>query len=362
MWSKLKERFKRKKSEEVHTDVVCLNCETKFTGNYCPNCGQAFKEYDRPFGFIIYNFLGDFFAFDTRFFKTLIALLVKPGFLTKEYFAGRRVRYAPPFRIFVFVSFLLFLLLQIYTNRGLSTVLDGDLEDAKIGLDSTSLVLADSIFSEATAELTPKEEMVVDSIKNKYLNKTDTISAGNLFNYMDLESLKNKRDLRKTLNTYADKLEVDLEKETNPEEQAEIRELIRLCRSPESALAKILKYISYAFFLLLPIFAILMKLIYIRRKQNYMRHLVFSIHIHSFIFLVLTLILAMFSFIDGGNMLKIASYTFLLIPLYLVVAMKKVYGQSVLKVIVKFFVVSFLYNIIFWFLIIMASLNAINLV
>ncbi len=362
MWYKLKERFKRTKTEEVNIDVVCLNCETKFTGHFCPNCGQAFKEYDRPFGFIIYNFLGDFFAFDTRFFKTLFALMVKPGFLTKEYLEGRRVRYAPPFRIFVFVSFLLFLLLQIYTNRGLSTVLDHDLKDSNIGLDSTSLVMADSIISEATAELTPQEKMAVDSMKEKSINLVDNLTIGGENNKIDMGSLKDTRDLRKALNNYAEELEVKLENETDPQNQADLRKYIRLCRSPESAMAKILKYISYAFFLLLPIFALLMKLVYIRRKQNFMRHLVFSIHIHSFIFLVLTLILGMFFFVEGENMLKLSGYIILLIPIYIIIAIKKVYGQSVRKVIAKFFVVSFLYNIIFFVVVLYASLNAIDVI
>jgi len=361
MWYKLKERFKGNNSDAGHIDVVCLNCETKFSGHYCPNCGQAFKEYDKPFGFIIYNFLGDFFAFDTRFFKTLIALVAKPGFLTKEYFAGRRVRYAPPFRIFVFVSFVLFLLLQIYTNRGLNTVLDYDLKDSNIGLDSTSLVLADSIIGETTDEMTHQEKMAVDSFVENDLNLIDNITIGGSNTKLEMGSLfKDTRDLRKALNNCAEELEVKLENETNPEKQADLREYIRLCRSPESAMAKILKYISYAFFLLLPIFALLMKFVYIRRKQNYMRHLVFSIHIHSFIFLVLTLILGMFLFIEGEEMLKLSFVIVLLIPLYIIIAIKKVYGQSVRKVIAKFFVVSFLYNIIFFLVVLFASLDAIN--
>ncbi len=86
LWSKLKKCFSKTKNEANYVDVVCLNCKTKFSGRFCPNCGQAVKEFDRPLGFIIYNFLGVFFAFDTRSLKTLISLLIKPGFLTKEYF------------------------------------------------------------------------------------------------------------------------------------------------------------------------------------------------------------------------------------------------------------------------------------
>ena len=359
MWSKLKQRLNSKKNKEPEVDYTCKNCGTQFTGHYCPNCGQAVRDYDKPFSFIFYNFLGDFFAFDTRFFRTLGSLIVRPGFLTKEYFEGRRVRYAPPFRVYIFVSFVLFLLLQIVSNRGLTTVLDSDFKGKGATLDSTSMVVADSIMQSVDAELDPGQVALKDSV----LKQTGFLdSAGNAhfdFN-LDSTSVKGAKDLRHALSKYAVSLEKELETETDPEERAKLREYIRLCRSPESAVAEILENISWAFFFLLPIFALLLKLIYIRRKQNYMRHLVFSIHTHSFIFIVLTFIIAMYLGFNakiGG----IVSISILLVPVYLIIAMKKFYGQSIVKVILKFFVVSFLYNIVFFVVVTYATLYAINI-
>ena len=116
----IKKWFKRERETVSQENAICKNCETQFSGRFCPDSGQSIREYDRPFSFIILNFAGDFFAFDTRFFQTFSALLFKPGFLTKENFEGRRVKYVPPFRVFIFISFVLFFLLQIITNRGLS--------------------------------------------------------------------------------------------------------------------------------------------------------------------------------------------------------------------------------------------------
>ena len=294
MWRKIIDRFKRKRNAADYIDVVCKNCETEFSGHFCPNCGQAVKDYDKPFSFLFYNFIGDFFAFDTRFFKSLLALLVRPGFLTKEYFAGRRVRYAPPIRLFIFVSFVLFLLLQTYTNKGLTTVLDSDLKDGKVKLDSTSLVLADSIMNEVNEELSTEEKLAVDSIIGTNGISVDSVGPEDLDFKLNLESFRDTKDLRHSLLKFSNTLEEKLDEEEDPEKRAELREQIRLCRSPESAMAKILQYISWAFFLLLPIFALLLKLIYIRRKFNYMRHLIFSIHIHAFIYLIMILVVALY--------------------------------------------------------------------
>jgi hypothetical protein len=138
-------------------------------------------------------------------------------------------------------------------------------------------------------------------------------------------------------------------------------EYIRLCRSPEQAMAQILKYISWSFFLLLPMFALVLKLVYVRRKRNYMRHLIFSIHIHSFIFIVLTIITAMYMLFKGDIEI-IAALLFLTIPVYIVVALKKFYGQNFAKVIVKFFVISLLYNLLFFIVTGAAVLNALALI
>ena len=356
MWSKLKASLK-KKPGEAHVDVVCKNCETTFTGHYCPNCGQSVRDFDRPFSFILYNFVGDFFSFDTRFFKSLLALVVRPGFLTKEYFEGRRVRYAPPFRIFIFVSFVLFLLLQNYTNRGLTNVLDSELS----ALDSASTSSLDSIIKQMNTNISPEEKLVLDSMLASRGVQVDS-NGVDLANFsFDMESFRDTRDLRFRLNVLANTLEKRLETETDPKERMKLREYIGLCRSPENAMAKILEYISWAFFLLLPLFALILKLAYIRRKKRYMRHLVFSIHIHSFIFIVLTIIVALYLLFDS-NLYAIVTVLLFTVPVYFIIAMKKFYGQGIMKVIFKFLTVTFLYNIVFMTVLIVTVLNAIGLI
>ncbi len=362
MLSDLLSRLKRNKEDLNFEDVVCANCETRFSGKFCPNCGQAVKEYDKPFSFVFYNFLGDFFAFDTRFFRTIGALLFKPGFLSKEYIEGRRVRYAPPFRIFVFVSFVLFLLLQNYTNQGLTTVLDSDLSDARFALDSASMVTVDSLINTAQLEMDSTQAVQAHSFLQKYGVRMDTAKADTTLHFnANLETFRDTKDLRQALEKYAVVLEQKLGKEADIQERAKIREHIRLCRSPEQAMAKILEYISWVFFLLLPVFAIILKLVYLRRKHNYMRHLIFSIHIHSFIFVAMILLVGLYM-TYGGN-LKIATtiLTFS-VPVYMIIAIKKFYGQGVGKSILKFLTVSFLYNIIFLIVIVAAVVNALNII
>jgi hypothetical protein len=372
MWSKILAHFKRFNAPVNTENVVCANCETRFSGNYCPNCGQAIREYDKPIGFILYNFLGDFFAFDMRFFKTLVVLIFRPGYLSTEYVEGRRVKFAPPFRVFIFVSFIMFLFLQIYTNRGLNTFLDSGTNEAKLGMDSVALQMADSIYGEVQSELNENEKVAADLLLNKMTaidsvdDNNDNLSI-NVKTYRDkqnfkinLKTFRDAPDFRHGLNNYATGLEQELEQEKDPDKRVKLRGYIRLCRSPEHAVAEILKYISWAFFLLLPLFALILKLVYIRRKQNYMRHLIFSIHIHSFIFIVMTFVVGMY-LLGSKNMEMLIATLVFVVPVYIVIAMKKFYGQNIGKTILKFFVVSYLYNLIFLIVVIVASLNAVNI-
>lgn len=357
----IKKWFNRNKTKVSYENVICKNCETHFSGKFCPECGQSVKDYDKPFTFIFYNFAGDFFSFDTRFFRTFLALLIKPGFLTKQYFLGKRVKYAPPFRIFIFMSFVLFLLLQIYTNKGLTTVLDSNFSEGKHGLDSTSMAVADSIIKETKAEMDSTELAVADSIFVQFGSIFDSAKSEDINFGIDKEIFSETKDVRQVLNQLAVVLEQKLETEENPKKQAKFREYIKLCRSPEQAVARILEYMSWAFFLLLPIFAVVLKLVYIRRKQNYMRHLVFSIHIHSFVFFVLTLVVGQ-HLIFKGNIEILTIALILLIPVYFMIALKKFYGQSIGKVFLKSITVSFLYNTIFWMVVVFVFLNALSII
>jgi hypothetical protein len=359
MLPKILSRFKHSKSEEDYKNITCANCETKFDGHFCPKCGQSVKEYDKPISFVLYNFLGDFFAFDTRFFRTFVTLLFRPGFLSKEYIEGRRVRYAPPFRVYVFVSFVLFLLLQIYTNKGLVTVLDSD--KTKIGLDSSSAVMADSVLNVVRVEMTENEIAELDSLFNPNGAIVETNKSGsNHTEEIVLSELFKEKSVRTIFDDSIERLEEELKTEEDPAERADIQKLIRILRSPEQTTANILKYISWAFFLLLPLLAVILKLVYIRRKQNYMRHLVFSIHIHSFIFVVMILVVGLFM-IFGTSILNVVPILLLITPIYLIIAMWKFYGQSIGKTILKFITVSFIYNIIFLIVIFTAALKALNL-
>ena len=333
-WFKNRKRTSENRDAHLYENLTCKNCGTKFSGKFCPECGQSVKDYDKPISFFFYNFTGDFFAFDTRFFTTLADLLIKPGFLTKEFFEGRRVRFAPPLRIFVFSSFILFLLLNIYINRGLREAIDQS-----------------EFFT----------DIKIDSLKTELKLNSDSIENENVNIKLNLETFGNADTLRKGLIFVSKYLEDQLLAEKDPENREKLKNLITVTKSPNQTMAKILQYMSWAFFILLPIFALILKLFYIRRNHNYLRHLVFSIHIHSFIFIVFILIVLLYLLIHM-NIEIVTTILFLTIPVYIYIALKNFYGQHWGKVLLKFFGISVIYNIIFLLVIGLVIFNAIGII
>ena len=335
--------FKKKENYPL-SEVACGNCQTVYKGHYCPECGQPAKEFDRPFSFVFYDFLGNFIAFDSRFYKTFLNLVLKPGFLTKEFFEGRRVRYSPPFRSFIFLSFVLFLLLQYFSNRGLSKALSAEVDGGVIQImDDNGDVVSDSIMF-----VTPQE---VDS----------ALAEGGSGLDFDFSAIRDSNSLQSALMQLAGQLEGKLKTTADLKKQKKLQNSIRLLRSPEQALAKILKYISYACFLLLPIFALILKLFYVRRKQNYIKHLIFSIHLHSFWFLmviVIMLLYLIFSHVEDVITFSLVLYC----GIYFVIALKKFYGQRTGKTILKWIGISLMYYFVFWSVVVVAMLNALSFI
>lgn len=92
----------------------CRNCGTVVTGRYCGNCGQLAQTFHRPIWSLASEVLGDFLSLDGRVMRTLPSLMLRPGKVTKEYLAGKRQRFVPPFRLYLLTSFIYFLMLFAY--------------------------------------------------------------------------------------------------------------------------------------------------------------------------------------------------------------------------------------------------------
>ncbi len=103
--------------KKYRTETNCLNCGAEVTGKFCPSCGQENIETHENFFHLAFHVIGDFFHFDSKFFRSFIPLFTKPGFLTKEYWAGRRQHYIHPLRLFFFVTIVMVIIANAYYHK-----------------------------------------------------------------------------------------------------------------------------------------------------------------------------------------------------------------------------------------------------
>lgn len=291
----------------------CANCGAPLRGPFCFRCGQRNRERIAPLTTILIDLLSETLNFDTRFFRTLRRLLLHPGRLTNEYIAGRRAGYVPPLRLFVFSSFVLLLLLGFASNWALS--------DLPTGTRSAQSTVSTPLGADTTLADTSAQ---VSAVR---LN-TDTTGDGESA-FINLPA-----SVRDTLVQVADSLR------RQPDTSAQFKfallnGVLQATDSPQHFVQTVVGRLSGLAFLMLPVFALLLKLLYIRSGRLYIEHLILGLHTHAFLFILL-IVVTLLSLSGVSELAFIASLLVSFGPgLYLLVALRRVYQQSWLLTLVK---------------------------
>ncbi|MGB5291713.1 MAG: DUF3667 domain-containing protein, partial [Lysobacterales bacterium] len=108
------------KARKLAGSEQCLNCGTELKGPFCYFCGQPDRNFMRFFPVLLRDLMEDLLDLDSRFIRTMKPLLFKPGRLTRDYMEGRRFRYAPPMRLYIFSSIVFFLLAALLSSDWIS--------------------------------------------------------------------------------------------------------------------------------------------------------------------------------------------------------------------------------------------------
>lgn len=342
---------------EAPSSAVCANCEAPLVGPFCAQCGQRAADRIVPMHEITREWIEDLFEFDIRIFRTLPTFFFKPGRLTKEYVKGRRVRYVRPLRLYLVSSFILFTLLAF---SGLADV--GNLGGP--GVPGTPEMNP----PETTERLQATEDQLSEMVERGELSPEDAEAARKALeevraSFSGLDSLaqsageqaqqagtamatKNRRQLAQSI-TKDMNLNFSLSDTTmnRRAEQLVKSKIERTVEDPQAFVSSLIDRGPYLMFLMLPLFALLLKLLYARRSKLYMQHLIFAMHVHALAFLAFSVATLMEW--SGVATLHTAAGWLAASPfLYLFIAMAHVYEQGWIKTGVKMVVLLFVYMII----------------
>ncbi|MGB4845747.1 MAG: DUF3667 domain-containing protein [Ferruginibacter sp.] len=332
----------------------CLNCNAEVQGRYCQNCGQENIETKETVWHLISHFFKDITHFDGKFFSTLKYLFARPGFLSKEYMIGRRASYVNPVRMYVFTSAFFFLIFFSFMKVDNSIVSDIKLNDKTFAEVEALDSLAFNIYTENVNKEDGHDSVPMSREEFKRYFDSTVIKGGIRFTNTEY----------KTKAAYDSALHSGIINHGWFKRQLVYKE-IELNEKYHNEGGKAVKdYANILFhslpqmlFVLLPLFAFILKLLYIRRKEYYyVNHSIFSIHFYIFSFITMLFIFALNKLnkeLNWSVINYIVGLSVLGIFFYLYKAMRKFYQQRRAKTIFKFFLLCLLlvFTISFLFLI-----------
>ena len=391
----------------------CQNCGQVLLGEHCYDCGQPTRGLVRHFGSIVGDFMDSVFELDSRILRTLGPLLFKPGYLSDEYFAGRRVRYVSPVRLFVFLSLFAFIAAQwsfsidgeespvtVRTDdrgpvelnsdaigraqtredveKALAQALEGlertrketaDVPGLAIGLEAAErgvraaarARLAEIAASgepprDAAPDASPAEAPVQDTPQPPPAESTDAPPAAPpappaaadsppriSFDGTPWDARSNPLRFGWLPDAANDKLNQQIGRAQD--NIGEIQD------DPNKLKDAFLSTVPTVLFVLLPLFALLLKIMYVFKKRLYMEHLIVALHSHSFLCASLLLVLLLDAVKGWTSSLSWVSRPLgwaelLLIawmPLYLLLMQKRVYRQGWIMTLLKYCVLGTCY-------------------
>lgn len=277
------------------SETYCRNCGSKLSGPYCSVCGQKDNDLHVPVKELASELVAIIPSFDERLFRTLRPLFTRPGFLTKEYLAGRRRQFISPFKLYFFVSVCFFLISSASdTGKNFININNSDKSGTGTRVGKDTVIIS-----------TGEENDLVN------ISSQDSSASADGFKRSFFNALK------------------------------------RMQSNPTMLIEKFKEYRPKIIFLLLPIFALLLKVFYIRSKHLYVKHLIFAFYFHAFIFCVL-IVIDLLELTHLEIVSTMSGLLYFAIPTHLFYGLKRVYGQNTWKTLIKMSLLSVSYLVIFF--------------
>jgi hypothetical protein len=356
------------------TGAACQNCGAPLLGPHCYRCGQPVTGLVRHFTSIIGDFLDTVLNIDARVFRTLWPLFAKPAYLSCEYFAGRRVRYVSPVRLFVFLSIVTFFVARLTMTVSGQPIQFGD-DDSISGATTVAQVEKQRDAAIAGLEAgrqggrdVPGLDAGLGAAQDRIRRKADARIAE-----LKAAAARGETPSRARPDiTFGDGKPWDAK--TNPltfdwlpsfanhwiNDQIARAEtnVSRMQDDPSLFKDAVLGAIPSTLFVLLPVFALLLKVLYAFKRRLYMEHLIVALHSHAFLCLSLLLVFLTVALRDGvapahGALRSLLGLVegllFAWMPLYLLLMQKRVYRQGWTMTLIKYGVLGFSYILLLSF-------------
>jgi hypothetical protein len=343
-----RKRFFHRKNRERPSLTHCENCGTPLTGHWCAKCGQPAIDYRRSFRHVIADVLDSFLNWDSKFFATIELLITRPWRLTNEFLSGKRVRYLHPARLYLLASILFFFAVTYWVKSA-------HLDPKRLTPEARAEITADLEKKNLTPEQRANVEKALKILPPEAASKIE-------------QAIKRKETLTETPKT-----------EDAPDEEPE-------AKKPDGALAEfentdsppnrfekwiegrakeklgehgtnlqlflitMISNVPYMVLCCIPLFAFVLKILYLRKHVFYIDHLVYALHIHTFAYLAIMLIVLATMGLNRSLPDVLAGWIvgalWTIFAVQILLSIRRVYRQSWFMTVFKFFAGGFVYLVV----------------
>ena len=379
--------------------ALCENCGRPRAERFCSQCGQNDRTYSRSLFPVLGELVRESFEFDGRLAQTLKLLLFKPGSLSTEFARNRRARYMTPVRLYLFTSVVFFLTMSLVMSRVSNPLEEGQDQDPsssfaeipgevmdslQAAMDSLQAVvpglrlqidgedvpvsaeISESGVAALRANLAPSQQGKLDDLLKRESERVTQTALAILAAAFDSENRGSSVDGRQADPGPEEDTApgVDSTAQTagtaavDPPASAAVvlptsrgflarmflNSMVDLLHDPDAFTERIIGNLSIAMFFLLPVYALMLAVLYWRKKRYYIEHLVFGMHVHSFLFMIVTLMLiASITPMGPAGQGWTQGILGLVVFAYPIIALRRFYRNGWFFTLLKAFVLGILY-------------------
>jgi len=323
--------LRRRKAASGREITECENCGAPLHGHWCAKCGQAAVEYRRSFRHVIVDVLDSFLNWDSKFFATIGWLIARPWHLTNEFVNGHRVRYLHPIRLYLLASILFFFVVNWWAKT--------------IHMDPKAFEEGDQDRSKVA-----ENQDVTESVRKKLHKNLEGASS---IPALPVEPGGTPEDRASRASNQFLKFDTDPSKSTPFERWLEERAKDKMGEHGTKMglfIKTLVSNLPYMVLCCIPIFAFILKILYVRRHIFYIDHLVYALHIHSFAYAGLILIglcTAGITRIASGALAGwLIALLWIVFAVQIFLSIRRVYRQGWIKTVIKFWLGGAVYLVI----------------
>lgn len=280
------------------TDTDCLNCGALLAGEFCHNCGQSARSIRRPFWSLVGETLETFFSIDGRIAGTLPDLMLRPGRMTRAYLDGKRARFIPAFRLYVLASLIFFVVMALITGQGtlnFNASPSTEAARAEVGKSFGEGGITEAEYQQALKVLGDVDAAwktgIPDSVPDPLASPGEPAPG----------QTEPAPEPGEEWAAFVPQSAIEAAREAGEAGDENAARFADVMGDPARLARKTQEWIPRLMFVLLPVYALLLALTYLWRRQFlFFDHLIVSLHFHSALFFAMSVGLLVSLLIGAG--------------------------------------------------------------